>query len=194
MVKEDDGKQVFLLPVDVKLDDLDKTAYGMQELYDNLGKTGARTIMLMLEANFAKNLDELIDPPNLPELDVEAMPINPVPGLAVFKASDRDQKTLKDPEYGIGLFTRYLIEGLAGRAARQWRQADRYRRALRLYRRRRAHRGAEVVRARAEASARQDRQPRRRQSDCEVGRSAHISLRTLALPLAGRAFCCHART
>jgi uncharacterized caspase-like protein len=34
----------------------------------------------------------------------------------VFKASDRDQKTIKDPEYGIGLFTRYLIEGLAGRA------------------------------------------------------------------------------
>jgi Caspase domain len=116
MVKEDDTKQAYLLPVDAKLDDLDKTAYPMQELYDNLGKIGARTIMLMLEANFAKNLDELINPPNLPELEVEAMPVNPVPGLAVFKASDRDQKTIKDPEYGIGLFTRYMIEGLAGRA------------------------------------------------------------------------------
>ena len=116
MVKEDDGKQVFLLPVDAKLDDLDKTAYPIQELYSNLGKIGARTIMLMLEANFAKNLDELIDPPNLPELEVEAMPATPVTGLAVFKASDRDQKAIKDPEYGIGLFTRYLIEGLAGRA------------------------------------------------------------------------------
>jgi hypothetical protein len=31
-------------------------------------------------------------------------------------ASDRDQRTILDPEYGIGLFTRYLIEGLAGRA------------------------------------------------------------------------------
>jgi hypothetical protein len=116
MVKEDDAKQAYLLPVDVKLDDLDKTAYPIQELYDHLGKIGARTIMLMLEANFARNLDELIDPPNLPELEVEAMPINPVPGLAVFKASDRDQKTIKDPEYGVGLFTRYIIEGLAGRA------------------------------------------------------------------------------
>ena len=116
MVKEDDAKQAYLLPVDAKLDDLDKTAYPLQELYEHLGKIGARTIMLMLEANFAKNLDELIDPPNLPELEVEAMPVNPVPGLAVFKASDRDQKTIKDPEYGIGLFTRYLIEGLAGRA------------------------------------------------------------------------------
>ena len=116
MVKEDDAKQAYLLPVDAKLDDLDKTAYPLQELYDHLGKIGARTIMLMFEANFAKNLDELIDPPNLPELEVEAMPVNPVPGLAVFKASDRDQKTIKDPEYGIGLFTRYLIEGLAGKA------------------------------------------------------------------------------
>jgi hypothetical protein len=116
MVKEDDAKEAYLLPVDAKLDDLGKTAYPMQELYDHLGKIGARTIMLMLEANFAKNLDELINPPNLPELEVEAMPVDPVPGLAVFKASDRDQKTIKDPEYGIGLFTRYMIEGLAGRA------------------------------------------------------------------------------
>jgi uncharacterized caspase-like protein len=116
MVKEEDTKQVYLLPVDAKLDQLDTTAYPLQELYDNLGKTGARTTMLVLEANFAKNLDELIDPPNLPELDVEAMPLTPVPGLAVFKASDRDQRTIQDPEYGIGLFTRYLIEGLAGRA------------------------------------------------------------------------------
>ncbi len=110
------GKEAYLLPVDADIEALDQTAYPMQGLYDNLGKLGARTIMLMLEANFARNLDELIDPPNLPELEVEVMPATPVPGLAVFKASDRDQKTILDPEYGIGLFTRYLIEGLAGRA------------------------------------------------------------------------------
>jgi len=116
LVNEDGDKKAYLLPVDAKVDLLDDTAYAMQDLYDNLGKVGARTIMLMLEANFANNLDALIDPPNLPELEVEAMPAEPVPGLAVFKASDRDQKAIQDPEYGIGLFTRYLIEGLAGRA------------------------------------------------------------------------------
>jgi hypothetical protein len=116
LADEEDGNKVYLLPIDARLDDLDDSAYPLQDLYQNLGKTGARTTMLMLEANFAKNLDELIDPPNLPELDVEAMPDEPVPGLAVFKASDRDQKAIQDPEYGIGLFTRYLIEGLAGRA------------------------------------------------------------------------------
>jgi hypothetical protein len=116
MVKEDDLKQAYLLPVDAHVDDLDKTAYGLQQLYDNLGKTGARTTMLLLEANFAKNLDELINPPNLPELDVEAMPANAIPGLVVLKASDRDQRAIQDPEYGIGLFTRYAIEGFAGKA------------------------------------------------------------------------------
>jgi Caspase domain len=116
MVKEDDLKQAYLLPVDAKLDALDDTAYGLQKLYENLGKTGARTTMLLLEGNFAKNLDELINPPNLPELEVETMPTSPIAGLVVLKASDRDQRTIEDPEYGIGLFTRYMIEGFAGKA------------------------------------------------------------------------------
>jgi len=61
------------------------------------------------------------------------MPATPVAGLAVFKASDRDQRTIQDPEYDIGLFTRYLIEGFAGRAEEapigQRRQTHRYDRA-----------------------------------------------------------------
>jgi len=116
MVQGDDLKQIYLLPVDAKKDDLEKSGYGLQKLYENLGKTGARTTMLLLEANFAKTLDELINPPNLPELEIEAMPVNPVPGLVVLKASDRDQRAIQDPEYGIGLFTRYAIEGFAGKA------------------------------------------------------------------------------
>ena len=34
----------------------------------------------------------------------------------MLSASVRDLKTLDDPKYGIGLFSRYRIEGLAGRA------------------------------------------------------------------------------
>lgn len=113
---QEDAKQAYLLPVDANLDQVDTSAYALQRLYDNLGKLGARSIMLFLEGNFASDVNDLVDPPNLPELAVDAMPETPVPGLAVFKASDRDQRTLQDPEYGIGLFTRYLIEGLAGKA------------------------------------------------------------------------------
>jgi hypothetical protein len=40
----------------------------------------------------------------------------PVPGLQVIKATDADQHALAEPSYGLGLFTRYYIEGLAGAA------------------------------------------------------------------------------
>ncbi|MEO8668160.1 MAG: peptidoglycan-binding protein [Bauldia sp.] len=115
MAKEDGGAS-YILPVDGKADDLDKTAYPLQQLYKGIGKAAARTTMLMLEATFAKTVSDLVDPPNIPELEVVAMPETPVPGLAVFTAADRDQHSLGDPEYGIGLFTRYVIAGLAGEA------------------------------------------------------------------------------
>lgn len=106
----------YLLPVDTDLASLETTAYPLQSLYANLGKAGARTVMLMLEATFDDQVSPEVEAPNIPELEVFAMPEQPIAGLAVFTAADRDQHTLEDPEYGIGLFTRYMIAGLAGEA------------------------------------------------------------------------------
>src|SRR5262249_28806116 len=106
---KEDGGTAYLLPVDGRTDDLDHSGYPLQELYANLGKAGANTIMLMLEASFGTSITDAIDAPNIPELDVADMPATPIAGLAVFTAADRDQHALEDPEYGIGLFTRYLI-------------------------------------------------------------------------------------
>ena len=86
----------------------------MQELYDNLGKIGARTTMLMLEANFAKNLDELIDPPNLPELEVEAMPVKAIPGLVVLKPQPRPARH-QGPNRHRALHP-LCVEGFTGKA------------------------------------------------------------------------------
>lgn len=109
----------YILPVDAEFDETGKGAYALQQLYDNLAKLGARTITLVLEVTFNTEPQHLIDPPNLPQLASSVLPQTAVPGLAVFTAADRDQQTLEDPEYGIGLFTRYLIEGLAGQADEQ---------------------------------------------------------------------------
>jgi len=111
-----EGGAAYLLPVDGKTDNLDQSGYPLQQLYANLGKAGANTIMLMLEATFGTAITDAIDAPNIPQLEVAAMPETPVAGLVVFTASDRDQHALEDPEYGIGLFTRYMIAGLAGDA------------------------------------------------------------------------------
>ncbi|MGI9388011.1 MAG: hypothetical protein ACR2OX_11325, partial [Methyloligellaceae bacterium] len=105
----------YILPVNAKLERLTETAYPLPLLYKNLASVDSRSIMLLLEASFAANLSDPTDP-NLPENEVRVLPPSPVPGLAVFTAADRDQKPLDDPEFGIGLFTRFMIEGLAGRA------------------------------------------------------------------------------
>ena len=115
-LSKEEGGAAYLLPVDGKSDDVDHTGYPVQQLYGNLGKAGARTIMLMLEATFATAITDAVDAPNIPQVEVVDMPETAVPGLAVFTASDRDQHALEDPEYGIGLFTRYMIAGLAGDA------------------------------------------------------------------------------
>ena len=81
-----------------RLDDLGQGAYGLQELYDNLGKTGARTTMLLLEANLAENLDELINPPeSSPSLRWRRCRRTRSRDRRA-EASDRDQRAIQDPE------------------------------------------------------------------------------------------------
>ena len=111
-----DFRDSFLLPVDAVKYREEKYGYALSLLYANLTKLKAKSILLMLEAGFGTDLSEFVFAPNLPEMQLSVLPRQAVPGLTVLTASDRDQKTLDDPKYGIGLFTRYLIEGLAGRA------------------------------------------------------------------------------
>ncbi len=111
-----DQSDSYLLPVDAVKYREERGSYAMSLLYANLEKLGAKSVLLLLEAGFGRDLSDFVFPPNLPEIQVSALPAKPSPGLTVLLAADRDQKTLDDPKYGIGLFTRYLIEGLAGRA------------------------------------------------------------------------------
>ena len=115
-LRDDNTGINYILPVNGRQRDLKGTAYPLADLYASLGKIGATTVMLALETSFGSDLTPFIDPPNLPESEKSVLPAKPIPGLAVFTASDRDQRTLDDPEFGIGLFTRYLIEGMAGKA------------------------------------------------------------------------------
>ena len=110
------GLNNHLLPVDAVIGREDESAYSLSVLYDNLRELDARTTQLFLEASFNADRSTVIEAPNIAERRVNVAPIVPVRGLAVFTASTGDQKPLLDPETGIGLFTRYLISGLAGAA------------------------------------------------------------------------------
>ncbi|MGH6832661.1 MAG: hypothetical protein ACRECM_06530, partial [Methyloceanibacter sp.] len=85
-------------------------------LYANLAGLDARSVLVLLEMEYGRDHGPHVLAPNLPETMHTALPRAPVPALTVLAASDRGQRTLIDVTYDIGLFTRYLIEGLAGGA------------------------------------------------------------------------------
>ena len=106
----------YLLPVDAVIGPDGVFGYPLTRLYTNLASLKAETMMVFLEATFGHDLSDILLPPNVAESKVDIAPRIPAPGLAVLAAATGNQKALQDPEYGIGLFTRYLIEGMAGQA------------------------------------------------------------------------------
>jgi hypothetical protein len=108
--------ETYLLPVDTEAFRDEQGGYKLSTLYANLAKLDARSVLVLLELEYGRDHGPYVLPPNLPEMMNTALPRAPVPALTVLAASDRGQRTLIDLTYDIGLFTRYLIEGLAGGA------------------------------------------------------------------------------
>jgi hypothetical protein len=111
-----DQKESYLLPIDAEPYREDRTGYALSKLYANLAKLNAKSVLVLLEAEYGRDHSSYVLPPNLPDSMISALPPAPVPGITVLSASDRGQRTLIDSTYDVGLFTRYLIEGLAGNA------------------------------------------------------------------------------
>lgn len=108
--------ETYLLGVDTEPYRDEFGGYKLSTLYANLARLDAKSVLVLLETDYGRDHGPLVLPPNLPETMNTALPRAPVPALTVLAASDRGQRTLIDVTYDIGLFTRYLIEGLAGNA------------------------------------------------------------------------------
>jgi uncharacterized caspase-like protein len=108
--------ETYLLPVDIEPYREEVGGYRLSTLYANLARLDAKSVLVLLETEYGRDHGAYVLPPNLPETMNTALPRSPMPGLTVLAASDRGQRTLVDITYDIGLFTRYLIEGLAGSA------------------------------------------------------------------------------
>jgi hypothetical protein len=108
--------ETYLMPVDAEPYREELSGYKLSTLYANLAKLDAKSVLVLLETEFGEDHGSYVLPPNLPETSNQALPRAPLPNLSVMVASDRGQRTLMDSTYDIGLFTRYLIEGLAGKA------------------------------------------------------------------------------
>jgi hypothetical protein len=108
--------ETYLLPVDTERFREDRSGYPLSALYAGLAKLEADSVLVLLETEFTRDQENYVLPPNLPETVKSALPAAPLSGVTVMAAADRGQRSLTDPTYGVGLFTRYLIEALAGTA------------------------------------------------------------------------------
>jgi hypothetical protein len=113
---DDAQSETYLVPVNAEPYREEDTGYKLSTLYANLAALDAKSVLVLLEAGFGEEHGVHVLPPNLPEMKLSALPRAPMPALTVLVAADRGQRTLVDMTYDIGLFTRYTIEGLAGRA------------------------------------------------------------------------------
>lgn len=106
----------YLLPVGAQPYREERGGYPLSTLYDNLAGLGAKSVLVLLESSYGRDHGTYLLPPNIPETTHSALPVEPRSSLTVLLSADRGQRTLLDTDYDVGLFTRYVIEGLAGSA------------------------------------------------------------------------------
>ena len=107
--------ETYLLPVDAEPYREERGGYRLSTLYDNLAALKADKVLVMLESAYGRDHGTYVLPPNLPETTRSVLPPAPLSNVTVLSATDRGQRALIDTRYDVGLFTRYVIEGLAGR-------------------------------------------------------------------------------
>jgi formylglycine-generating enzyme required for sulfatase activity/uncharacterized caspase-like protein len=104
----------FLAPADCELDDLRGTGFATERLRQMLRKCRARKKLLILDCCFAgaerSGVPTGATGQELSEAFREAQ------GLITLASSRKDERSQEWPEKGQGLFTYFLLEGLAGKA------------------------------------------------------------------------------
>lgn len=111
-----DHSETYLLPVDAEPYREARKGYPLSTLYHNLAALKAESVLVLLETTYGRDHGAYLLPPNLPETTRSALPEKPLKNVTVLLSADRGQRALIDTSYDIGLFTRYVVEGLAGSA------------------------------------------------------------------------------
>lgn len=115
----DAGGGNFLLPVDGDPNHANLNGYPLKQLYDNLAELRTKSVTVFLDACFSGQASDASGTP----LIKQASPVfisKPTPRDAtkvnVFAAAGERQLSSWDSEAGHGIFTRYVLAGLAGEA------------------------------------------------------------------------------
>jgi hypothetical protein len=111
-----EGK-AFLIPHDGNPADLDKTCLSVSELIGKLNKSGIPERIVLLDATFSgKGNRSSGDRSGIPDLKTFLPSDGSSEGLSVFLAAGPEGEALEDAEFGGGLFTTTVIQGLTGSA------------------------------------------------------------------------------
>jgi len=117
---ERDGLAKYLIPSDADPDDLYSTALPMDELQTIFGRMEAERVVVFLDAcysgaaggrTFAAKKTRAV---NVDDLFLERL--TRAKGRAIITASRPAEVSIELPEFGHGLFTYYLLQGLRGAA------------------------------------------------------------------------------
>ena len=106
----------YLLPVDSHPQTAELNGYPIDLLYENLGKLAARSVMVFIDSCFSGGSANGMLIKAASPVFVRTTAPKPVKGMIVVTAASNDQVASWDEKAKHGLFTKYLLDGLYGKA------------------------------------------------------------------------------
>ena len=106
----------YLLPVDSHPQTAELNGYPIDLLYENLGKLAARSVMVFIDSCFSGGSANGMLVKAASPVFVRTIVPKPVMGMTVVTAASNDQVASWDEKAKHGLFTKYLLDGLYGKA------------------------------------------------------------------------------
>jgi hypothetical protein len=106
----------YLLPVDSHPQTAELNGYPIDLLYENLGKLAARSVMVFIDSCFSGGSANGMLVKAASPVFVRTTAPKPVKGMTVMTAASNDQVASWDEKAKHGLFTKYLLDGLYGKA------------------------------------------------------------------------------
>jgi uncharacterized caspase-like protein len=120
--RETDGLAKYLIPRNVQPDALRTTAFSMQDLQGFMARIPAERVVVLLDTSFSSAAGgRSLAPPNARPRNLGDQFLERLAksrGRLVIAASGPNEVALEPSDLGHGLFTYYLLEGLAGKADR----------------------------------------------------------------------------
>ena len=106
----------YLLPVDSHPQTAELNGFPIDLLYENLGKLAARSVMVFIDSCFSGGKANGMLVKAASPVFVRTTAPKPIKGMIVMTAASNDQVASWDEKAKHGLFTKYLLDGLYGKA------------------------------------------------------------------------------